>query len=294
MTKVIVTGSSGFIGRYVTTRLLETGYAVISIDCQDNKQDNSIVHITSKLSDCSSVDKCVAEIKQADVMVHLAADISVPGDAATIGNNVGCMLSALIIAEKCNVKHFIYLSSIPVIGEIKYTPIDELHPVHPKTPYHWSKYICEQMLNSYGDIFETITIIRIPSPIGVGMRNNVFLSVLINKMLKNENVDIYGTGSRIQNYIDVRDVAEAILQVVQMKSQGLYLIAGKESISNLALADLCKSILGKYVQIQCGRYPDPEESEKWIISYYEAQKTFGYQPYGIEDTIRWIYSCFNK
>lgn len=79
-------------------------------------------------------------------------------------------------------------------------------------------------------------ILRIPSPIGVGMNPTNFLSVLFDKCLSNQDIELFGQGLRIQNYIDVRDVAEAINQVIEYPNSDLFLIAGSKSISNKDLA----------------------------------------------------------
>ncbi len=291
MKKVIITGAEGFIGRHVKQSLLESGYFLFSLDRKDVKGNNDkTVQITTDLATGRAVEECVDQIKSADIMLHLAADITVPGDTQTIGSNIDSMCAALEIAKRCGIRQFVFLSSIPVIGKILYTPIDEEHRVMPETPYHWSKYLCERMLDNYRDYFESTAIIRIPSPIGVGMRRGVFLPVLLEKMLRGEDIEIYGTGSRIQNYIDVRDLSEALLQVVKYKADGLYLISGIKSYSNMELARICKQITKSVSDLHVGLHEDPEESQKWVISHKKAEEAFGFQPkYYIEDTIRWMY-----
>ena len=121
------------------------------------------------------------------------------------------------------------------------------------------------------------------------MRTNVFLPLVLKKMLKGDEVEIYGEGKRIQNYIDVRDIAEAISNIIENKSQGLYLIAGAKSISNADLVELCKKITRSSSKIIKGMHVDTEESDQWIISYRKAMTAFGYSPqYNLESTIRWI------
>lgn len=290
MKRIIITGANGFIGRYVTKRLAEAGYCLYMIDRKNlEASTNDMVRITMNLTMENSIDECVDRIKNADVMLHLAADITVPGDASTIGNNIDGMCTALEIARRCRVKQFILLSSIPLIGNILHTPIDEEHEVMPKSLYHWSKYLCEQMLDNYKNVFETTMIIRIPSPIGAGMRDNVYLSVLLRKMKQGEDVEVYGNGSRIQNYIDVRDISSAILKAIERNVGGLYLIAGEKSVSNLQLAELCKRITKSKSDIRTGVHPDSEEAENWTISYDKARRTFDYIPeHTLEESVKWI------
>ena len=82
MGRVIVTGANGFIGRYVTEGLHNASYTVFAVDCCSYEwKINSINQIVSKISSGGAVKNCVDKIGYADVMVHLAADIAVPGDA---------------------------------------------------------------------------------------------------------------------------------------------------------------------------------------------------------------------
>ena len=247
-----------------------------------------MIEIISSLYEDDVSEKCQKILGHIVVMIHLAADISVPGNSTTIGNNIVGMSTSLEIAKQTFTEHFIYLSSIPVIGAIRYTPIDENHTVMPKTPYHWSKYLCERMLEQYQSYFKT-TILRIPSPIGVGMRQNTFLSMVLSKMLAGSDVEVFGKGTRIQNYIDVRDIARCFMRVIETQAEGLYLISGNESISNIQLAQMCKDILHSESSILTDLCDDPEESFKWIISSSKAKECLDFQPkYSLTESIQWI------
>ncbi len=290
MDRVIITGANGFIGKYVTGGLQKEGYDLFLIvrhACESS--DKKTKQIVTNLASGNVANYCVSLVENADTMIHLAADITVPGNAVTVGNNIDGMLAALEIARKTGVRHFIYLSSIPVIGRIMSTPIDEQHMVIPRTPYHWSKLLGEHMLDAYRDLFNTVTVLRIPSPIGVGMKKHNFLSYILKQMKNNADIEIYGDGKRVQNYIDVRDIADAILRVMKTKVDGIFLIAGERSISNSELVDICKEATDSTSRIIKGRFPDSQEEEKWIISTKKAEAAFGFKArYDIKETVRWI------
>lgn len=290
MERVVVTGAGGFIGGYVVKKLIDEGYFVVAIDRGETiRSKTNVQNVISDLSSCTDVELLAKTVGEVSVFVHLAADITVPGDEKTVENNTESMVAAIKLAEKVRAKHFVFLSSIPVIGEIRQTPILENHPVNPKTPYHWSKLFGERILESGLSSIRSYTIVRIPSPIGIGMRSNVFVSVIIRKMLANETVEVFGNGERIQSYIDVRDLAEAIRQIVEKRPQGLFLIAGIPGISNREMVELCKKITGSKTEIICGLHEDKEEYQKWIVSCKKANDTFGFSPkYSAEETLRWI------
>lgn len=290
MEKVIVTGGSGFVGRHLVSRLISENYDVVMLSRGSTDEINKkVCLINVDLSDDVSVNNSLPHIHAADVFIHLAADVSVPGDASTIGNNIKGMQSAMKIASYAGAKQFIFISSIPVIGEIKYTPIDEEHPVNPQTSYHWSKYLCEIMLEHNKEALGNTIVLRVPSPIGVGMGDNTFLPMLIDRFTKNKNVEIYGKGERVQNYMDVRDVSDAIIKAIRTKETGRFLVAGKRSVSNYDLALIVKRITNSSSKVITGLHEDCEESNKWIIDTTQANEMLGFKPkYSIEDSILWI------
>lgn len=290
MRRVIVTGADGFIGRYVLESLIGAGYYAYAISRHKQQYTSpAVTNLCLDLVKIEDISTPLHGLSPAASLIHLAADIRVPGDAEGVGNNILCLLSAIKLAVQMKVRHFVYLSSIPVIGKILYTPIDEGHPVCPKTPYHWSKYLGETILEQFAKSFETVTVLRIPSPLGWGMRRNVFLPFVLEKMAHGEDVEIYGEGGRIQNYLDVRDIAESILQVMEKSPRGLYLLSG-QSISNWDLAVLCKKITGNKVALVRGKHADKAEKEKWLVSSSKARREWGFAPKrDLDVTVSWLY-----
>lgn len=291
MGNIIVTGARGFVGSYICELLFRSEYDLILIDRYKSvTSQNSAMYFATDMTKDSSIEECATGITKADIMIHLAANISVPGNMKSMCDNLSMVYSAVEIAKATGVRHFIYLSSIPVIGAIRYIPIDEDHPVFPKTQYHLSKYVGEKMISAYRDLFETISIIRISSPIGRGMRENNLLSYILSQIKHSREIELFGEGERVQNYIDVRDIAEAVMKIIIHRSDGLYLIAGKQSVSNKELVSICRGITSSDVKVVKGMQPDLEEENKWIISTNKARRDFGYSPlYSLEESIAWIW-----
>ncbi len=294
--KVLVTGATGFIGKYAIRKLLDSGYEVVAIvrkKSTDLGGDVSIIE--ASISDEKMMQNVVTRVRQCDIVIHMAANLDMKGHDETI--SVNCIgtyhlirLAELLLAEK-----FIYISSIPVIGAPRVLPITEEHPVEPKTLYHISKYMGEQMVQALCPSAMQKIILRIPSPIGVGMNEKNYLSFLLKRCRKNELIEVYGQGMRRQNYIDVRDIASAILHAVQGREQGLFLIGGKQDITNRELAFLCKEVTESQSEIIWGRREDPEEENQWIISIQKAQSQLNFVPeYDIKDTLYWICDTMGK
>lgn len=290
MKNIIVSGAGGFIGKYVVTVLLDRGYEVIALTHKHLLEERKHLRvICDDICGRNFVNHIIAQVDSCDAVIHLAADLSMQEDEGVINTNGIGTLHMIEISNFLSVKSFIFMSSIPVIGIPKIIPITEQHPICPRTLYHIMKYAGEQMVECLCKKDMKKVIIRIPSPIGIGMNQENYLSMLLNRCMNQRPIEIYGRGSRVQNYIDVRDIAVFVADVLQDNMNGLYLIAGKKSISNLKLAYLCKELTGSVSTIRLGSVSDPADDMKWIISCEKAEQEAGFSSrYTLEKTIQWI------
>lgn len=290
MKNVIITGAAGFIGRFVIKELHQMGCNLFALDRISVSDFDGVRSIVTDIDDDNMVSETVSAVgdNQIDCIIHLAAEIRMNETASLISSNCMGTLNVIELAKKLRVKKLIYLSSTPVIGRPKIVPFDESHPVSPESIYHSTKYIGEQMVNLAMNQGIDAVILRICSPVGLRKKQVAYLGYLLNAFQSNQTVNVFGKGSRIQNYIDVRDVADAIVKSLS-KGHGLYLIPGGSSVSNLELANICKKITGSDSEIVIGEQADPEDDVKWIPDGSKALKEMGYSPkYTIEDTINWI------
>ena len=181
---------------------------------------------------------------------------------------------AVELAKKYHCKKIIYISSIQVIGKIKDIPIKETHEKEPLTLYHSTKLFGENYLNNISSIQKVI--FRITSPIGKNMPKNKIMRVFVEKSLRNEDIVLLGKGKRVQNYIDVFDIARAIECAIEADNpNGVYNIASPKSISNIELAELCKFLLKSDSKILFNGV-DKEEDNKWIVDTSKAEKELGF------------------
>ena len=292
MSRIVITGAAGFIGTYVTEHLLDQGYEVIALINAGglNIQSERLTVVQADICDEAFTQKISQDVGHCHVVVHLAADINVPGDGQTIMVNCLGTYHVTELANKLGADKFIYMSSVPVIGRPLYLPVTEEHPLQPKTLYHITKLAGEDIVNQVGRPEMSKIILRIPSPIGRGMRHNTFLYRVLEQCYKGQDLSIYGSGKRVQNYIDVRDIAEAVKLAVIKDAEGVFLVSGT-GISNLQLAEKCATCTNSGVQIHFAGVEDTEEADHWEISSARAKEVLGYEPqYDLRKTIEWIYS----
>lgn len=292
MSKILITGADGFIGTYVTKHLLAQGHDVIALTNSEKLhiQSERLTFITADIRDEEFIKKVSQAIGGCQTVVHLAADIHVPGDGRTIQVNCLGTYHVTVLANELKADKLIYMSSVPVIGKPTVVPVTEDHPLQPKTLYHITKLAGEGIVNQVGRPEMSKIILRIPSPVGRGMRHNAFLYRIIEQCHEGQDILLYGAGGRVQNYIDVRDIAEAVRLSVDKEAEGVFLIAG-ESVSNLQMAEKCIACTNARVKIVFSGVEDAEESDRWEISVEKAKEVLGYVPrYALKETIEWIYS----
>lgn len=290
MQKIIVTGASGFIGQYVVDCLLEMGIQVIAVSRRKKVSlKDKCIPIIADIRKEQEVAEIFKQNKCCDGLIHLASDIDMVGSQKTIETNCLGTYYLAKYAVQHKLKFFINISSIPVIGKPIHIPIDEKHPVHPRTLYHITKLAGEQIVDNVCSKYMNTLNFRISSPIGRKMNRKNYLSVLLDKCNSGEEIEVYGQGLRKQNYIDVRDIVQAIVCGISVQKSGLYLIAGNHSIANRELAMLCKKITGSNSKLIFGGREDPEEADQWEIANEKAKTILGFNPrFSICDSIAWI------
>jgi len=91
------------------------------------------------------------------------------------------------------------------------------------------------------------------------MPDNKILSAFVRRSMADLPLQLIGRGTRKQNYVDVRDVAEVIWSCLQRRFSGIFNIAGRTCISNIELAEKCIRILRSTSEMQFIDRKDPEE-----------------------------------
>lgn len=282
MNRVIITGVNGLIGSTIA-EYLARGYEVIGTSIEDeNLTGLDIQYVQSDITSAESLNSLPEHV---DVIVHCAAIIS--GD--NFSNqllNANCIgvQNIASYALKSSCRQVIYLSSLPIIGKPQIVPIKEDHPINPPTVYHITKYFGELVLEKL--LAETpLAIFRIPSPIGKKTAPNKIVPVFVKNAINNVDYTLLGKGGRVQNYIDVRDIARAVRCAIEKNANGIYNIASERSYTNKELAEFCISLFNSKSLIHYDGI-DKEEDYQWIVSTEKAKQELGFiAKYSLEETL---------
>lgn len=256
MSKILVTGGTGFIGSHTVVELIQSGYSVVIVDNLSNSQEVSlsgIEQITGVKPDFYKVDctdtKQLSEVfaKHSDIsaVIHFAAykavKESIDKPLEYYRNNLLSMISLLEVMEKAKVNGLVFSSSCTIYGEGATLPISENLPMTPTTsPYGRTKQMCEEIIADYAAVnkdFFNISL-RYFNPIGahpsgligelpLGTPNNLIPYITQTAAGLRDELKVFGNdyptpdGTAVRDYIDVVDLAKAhVLAVTRLVKGG--------------------------------------------------------------------------
>ncbi len=102
------------------------------------------------------------------------------------------------------------------------------------------------------------TILRISAPIGPGLRKTTVLATFIERARNDEVLEVWGSGEREQDFIDVRDIGALITKIVECPQGGTYNVARGTPITMLELANTVVEAVGRGRVERLGRL-DPND-----------------------------------
>lgn len=201
--RTLVTGSGGFLGSYVCSRLELEGWQVTGAGRPE-------VEIPSPAFDR------LLERVDPELIVHCAGPASVPASLEDpLGDFTGSagVLAALLdrLARRHREARLVLVSSAAVYGEPASLPATEDHPLAPVSPYGFHRVVCELLLREYAELFGVgSAVLRVFSAYGEGLTRQVLWDIC-ERALRLGEVRLHGTGNESRDFIHARDVAEAVV-----------------------------------------------------------------------------------
>jgi len=197
--KILVTGSSGFIGTSMVKYLRKQGHSVRTADIKKGKN-------------LVSFSTCMKATKGIDWVIHLASD---NGGYFYLKDNTSCAINNLLIdyavidACKINkVKHFFYASSSCV------------YPIrNPENSYGKEKLIAENRLKESGLNYSIARFQNVYGPhetIG-GIKEKVIPSFC--RQILSGKVKVFGGGNQKRSFIYIDDLCEIVLKMIKKKTK---------------------------------------------------------------------------
>jgi len=313
--KILVTGADGFIGSHVVETLVKSGHEVRAfvlynsfnswgwLDESEQSIRDSIDVFAGDIRDPHGVDKAV---EKQDVVLNLAALIAIPysyhSPDTYIDTNIKGTLNILQAARRHNVKRVVQTSTSEVYGTAQYIPIDEVHPLHPQSPYAATKVGADQLALSFYASFDVpVGILRPFNTYGPRQSARAVIPTIISQLANKSKVKL-GSLSPTRDFSFVQDTANGFLAAAQSDAivgQTINLGSGFEiSIKETAetIAKLMNTKLELVDDEQRVR-PENSEVERLHASIERAKALLSWQPElkglagfetGLKKTIDWF------
>jgi len=274
---ILITGGNGFIGR----NIMEKGIGSYNLyfGSTSLESNNNIIKFKKNYKNISNRLDSI----EIDIIVHLAAEIPNSLELSNYQlyvNNVEIMENIYKYINKKNVKKIIYLSTFGTMETKNNYDI--------KDYYTLSKIVGEHYCSMLSAKGVRATVLRISSPYGIKNCRNSVLDIFLRKALNNENIDVYGSGTRTQNFIYIEDIIQAIkLSINNFHFEGICNILSNKSIDMLTLAKTIKAITNSSSSIFVGRKDDPQDSFRQMHKINSNAIQLGYQPrFAVESGIK--------
>lgn len=305
---ILVTGGAGFIGRWITKKLIDDRHKTYILDNLSNGKMRNIEEFKCNsnfkfiLGDIRD-NKVVKNVfKDVDICIHAAAAInvqeSIENPEKYYDVNVNGTFNILEEARKKDAK-VILIGTCMVYDLTTSKAINEEHSLNPKSPYAGSKLAAENIALSYFHAYGLPVVITRPfNTYGPYQKSNMeggVVSIFIKAFLEGKMLNVFGDGTQTRDFLYVEDCAEFITKATfSDKAVGEIINAGygKDiAIKDLALL-ICKDA-GRIRYVE--HHHLQSEIPKLLCDYTKAKNLLNWEPKislkeGIKKTKEWIKS----
>lgn len=234
---ILITGAAGFIGFYLSKKLLDKGFNVLGIDNMNNYYDvklkldrleilkpyDNFVFIKGDISDKKMVMK-IFKTFAPNIVVNLAAQAgvrnSIDNPNVYIESNIVGFFNVLEACRDYPVEHLVYASSSSVYGANKKVPFEESDFVdHPVSLYAATKKSNELMAYTYSHLYKIpATGLRFFTVYGPFGRPDMAYFGFVNKYIAGEPINVFNNGDLendlFRDFTYVDDIVEGIERVI--------------------------------------------------------------------------------
>ncbi len=247
--KILITGATGFIGSYITRKLIQSGYSSLyglcrktsNFDLLDHMEDQVQWHV-GDLLDIHALEEIVQKV---DHVIHAAAVVSFDSNVKDVMEltNVEGTTNLVNVALDAKIKKFVHLSSIAALGKSR--PEDRIQEnspwVHSKYNSVYAKSKKESEIQVWRGQAEglQVTVLNPSVVLGAGKWSNSSVRIFGNMDRKQK---FYPLGSN--GFVDVRDVAIAVEKVLQENHIGKKYLLNAEHWSYKDFMDKVSKIYG--------------------------------------------------
>jgi NAD dependent epimerase/dehydratase len=309
--KILVTGAGGFIGSHLCELCQTEGADVRAfvhynsrndwgmLEDLDKKALENIEIVTGDLRNSGAVRKAVRGCHR---VFHLGALIGIPysylNPEDVIQTNVLGTLHILQASLDCGVDRLVQTSTSEVYGTAKYVPMDEKHPLDPRSPYAASKVASDKLAESFYLTYSLpVVILRPFNTYGPRQSPRAIIPTIIIQALQSRRIQLGSLEPR-RDLTFVKDIVRGFIAAsAEPKIEGTTIQLGSQQEHSIAeLVGLVGVILNKKLRTVSDagrRRPEASEVERLFASNLLAERQLHWQPDvslndGLARTIDWF------
>lgn len=286
--RVLVTGGAGFIGSHVVRHLLDEGHEPWVVDRLDSGRSAYLPDVPLLIADVREWERVVRFCRSANIVLHLAAEASVPaGESNPLSmaeDNVAGTVAALMAAQQLGAQEFRLASTAAVYGDPKgHLPIRETHALRPLSFYGLSKQSAETFVARFSRTRGfTAVILRLANVYGPGQTAHGEGGVVANfceRIVHRLPLVRHGDGEQTRDFIYVGDVARAFVhRLGRSPSNSMNVGTGQRTSVN-RLGEILATLAG--VPLAWDQSPprvgdirdsvfDPAKAKRWGFTFETA------------------------
>ncbi|MFK2823424.1 NAD-dependent epimerase/dehydratase family protein [Arcobacter sp. YIC-80] len=229
MKKLLITGSSGFVGNYFINKYKDKYKIKIFSFLKDDINN----------LDCSDI----------NIVFHLSALVHQMGGASKEEYekvNVSQTLDLAKKAKKSGIKHFIFMSTVKVYGEETSDVYTENTICKPEDEYGKSKLKAEIELQKLENENFKISIIRTPIVYGYGVKANIKNLVNLTKKI---SILPFGEIENKRSMVYIGNLCHLVDEIITQQKSGVFLASDNEPLNTTSLIKLIAKSLDKKVYL---------------------------------------------
>lgn len=254
--KSLILGSSGFLGKHLTKKLLELGHSVTCFDMSHTPVFDNVMYIDGFFSTETNFEKLVLGH---DIVFHLISssfpNTTIPYEQE-ITENVFATLKLMEACVKQPGTRLVFMSSGgTVYGQsIKGVPFKEQDETTPISSYGIQKLMIEKYLHlfhhQHGLDFK---VVRLANPYGPGQNPKGAvgaIAVLLDRANNEEAITIFGDGSSVRDYIYIDDAIQGLVNIaLSDTSEKVFNLGGGQGTSLIQILECIQKVTEKSLTI---------------------------------------------
>ena len=293
MTKrVLIVGGAGFIGANLCEKLGAHGHWVGILDPQAALKQvpqayavplNSTAQLEQLLHDCA-----------VDTVIHLASSLIPSSNADELHHELAHVVQPTLrlvdLCAKARIRFVMFSSGGTVYGDAGAAVVAEGHPLAPKSLYGYAKVVMEDYVRLVGRTRALRYLVLRPSNL-YGRHQRIrgaqgFIAVALGRLLNGQVLELWGDGESVRDYLDVRDLVDAVAALLEANVGNVTLNVGSgigHSIKEVLA--VIHQVTGQHVRIV--RQPARSTDVKRIVLDTRALgELIDWRPRKLEDGVQ--------